>query len=219
MKKLRKTTSMLLIFALLIGTCSCAGNAAKEEVCDITVQGASETAPSDATLIEADITYPEVTTHEGVTYGVSATVTKITPTGLTLNYYRETADEALGELFTDGWYALEYCAGEDGPWLIWEQLPLSLTAEAIDLRDISISAQNKTVLTLDWTALYGALDPGAYRLVKILYERTSEGELYGKYDYLPFRIPEEPFAGYANTFFSTPRRGMAKYTRMPNMAF
>lgn len=219
MKKLRKTTSMLLIFALLIGTCSCAGNAAKEEVCDITVQGASETAPSDATLIEADITYPEVTTHEGVTYGVSATVTKITPTGLTLNYYRETADEALGELFTDGWYALEYCAGEDGPWLIWEQLPLSSTAEAIDLRDISISAQNKTVLTLDWTVLYGALDPGAYRLVKILYERTSEGELYGKYDYLPFRIPEKPFAGYGLTLADVPAEKMPSSKPVVNSDF
>ena len=156
------------------------------------------------------IVYPEVTMPEGAKYDVSATVTKITPTGLTLNYYRESEEKASGELFTGEWFALERCTGE-GDWeLVWEKVPPLPTAGNFAWRDIAypIPAQNKTQLTVDWTALYGALDPGAYRLVKILYERTSEGELYGKYDYLPFRIPAEPFAGYGLTLADVPAEKM-----------
>ena len=219
MKKLIKTMSILLISALLLGTTSCVKNAAKEDVCDDAVQGTLESAQSGANLTEIDTSYPEVTKHEGVNYGVSATVTKITPTGLTLNYYRESEDGSIGELFTDGWYALEYCADEDWLCLVWEQLPLSSTAEALDQREIPISAQNKTVLTLDWTVLYGALDPGAYRLVKILYERTSEGELYGEYVYLPFNILTEPFAGYGLTLSDVPAEKMPSSKPVVNSDF
>ncbi len=154
--------------------------------------------------------YPEITKREGASYGVSATVTKITPTGLTLNYYREAADETIGELFTGEWFALERCTDESGITLTWENVPLLLTAENLGWRDAAylIPEQNKTILTLDWTTRYGALEPGAYRLVKILYERTSEGELYGEYDYFPFRIPAEAFAGYGLTLADVPAERM-----------
>ena len=157
-----------------------------------------------------DIAYPEVTAREGVKYGVSATVTKIKPTGLMLNYYRESDGESVGELFTGEWFALERCVDEKAYILNWEQVPLLSTTSSFDWRAQAylIPAQNKTMLTLDWQSLYGALDPGAYRLVKILHERTSEGEVYGIYQYIPFRIPEEPFVGYGLTLADVPPEQM-----------
>jgi len=151
--------------------------------------------------------YPEVTEHTGVTYAVSTTLTDITPTGATVNFYRKEEKKPVGELFTGEWFALEYCTNEGEPFLTWETLP---TKGDYDWRSVaySVPAQNRTMLTLDWSTLYRALDPGAYRLVTVLYERTSEGELYGKYYYLPFRITEEPFSGYGLALTDVPAEKM-----------
>ena len=106
---------------------------------------------------------------EDTQLGVSMDLSRITPEGATVHFYRFDTGKA-GELsYGDDFIIERQNAGA------WEEVPM--ITENAAFNDIAhIIPENDTVeAKLDWEWLYGSLESGTYRIRKNIIDRTEDG--------------------------------------------
>ena len=106
-------------------------------------------------------------------WGLVLAAEAVTDTGLTLRFV-QSGGEPSGELQTGSPYWLE--REENGEWTAVEPL---MEDVAWDMMAYLISMDGETEMAVDWTALYGQLPAGSYRLGKSVMDFRDTGD----YDY------------------------------------
>lgn len=108
-------------------------------------------------------------------WGLVLAAEDVTDTGLTLRFVQSGGNPS-GELETGSLYWLERETG-DG----WEKMEPLIEDLAWTTEAYLIAMDDETEMAVDWTALYGQLPPGSYRLGKSVMDFRDPGD-YGDYD-------------------------------------
>ena len=159
---MKKMFALFLLLALLLT--GCGGT-------DSGGQTGNDTEGQDTT----SQTDGDLTTQEDP-WGLVLTAENVTDTGLTLRFI-QSGGEPSGELQTGSPYWLE--REENGEWTAVEPL---MEDVAWDMMAYLISMDGETEMAVDWTALYGQLPAGSYRLGKSVMDFRDTGD-YDQKDY------------------------------------
>ena len=204
MKKRILTLTLAAILALAPLT-SCQ---AKEEG-----QGASDTsttptlAPSVGDQLAIPIVeYPE-TNPDAFPYHLDllVTVTDVTATGATLNFYHPDG-LPMGTMVTTSWFALETMTD----FYSWRGVVPHPDADRdVALTETVVENRDGFELSVDWSNLYGTLEPGVYRIVKYIeYTRPDAEGTLSFLEYAGFVVDAESFAGRGLTLADVPAENM-----------
>ena len=112
-------------------------------------------------------------------WGLALAAEDVSPTGLTLRFVQRDG-APTGELETGSPFWLE--KEQDGTWVEVEPL---IEDMAWDMRAHLISMGGEAGVAVDWTALYGQLPPGSYRLGKTVMDFRGTGD-YDQRDYYAY---------------------------------
>lgn len=112
-------------------------------------------------------------------WGLALAAEDVSPTGLTLRFVQRDG-APTGELETGSPFWLE--KEQDGTWVEVEPL---IEDMAWDMMAHLISMDGETEMAVDWTALYGQLPPGSYRLGKTVMDFRGTGD-YDQRDYYAY---------------------------------
>lgn len=128
---------------------------------------------SDSYMQTVTVTYPvsedgQILPHKASDPGITLSVSDISPTGLCLTGSIETTKPG-GAVYAVGGYFLE--VQTDG---LWQTVPL-LYAHHWQWEPQRIDGSQHT-WQIDWTAIYGELPPGCYRIQKYFAVAESEEE-------------------------------------------
>lgn len=100
---------------------------------------------------------------------------KITPTGATLVFHQYDEKAPTGELEYGDAFVLEVFKDDQ-----WEEVPAALNNYAFNAIAYTIPSRNSSEQELDWEWLYGALEPGNYRIKKEIMDFRASGD-FDKY--------------------------------------
>ncbi len=108
--------------------------------------------------------------------GLYLTLKKITPAGAILVFHQYDENAPTGELNYGDAFVIEVQKNN-----IWEEVPVVVDGEYA-FHDIAYNISNRdtSVQELDWTWLYGTLQPGNYRIKKEIMDFRKSGD-YDKY--------------------------------------
>lgn len=108
--------------------------------------------------------------------GLYFTLEKISPTGATLAFHQYDEDAPTGELNYGDAFVIEIQKNN-----IWEEIPVA-AGNNYAFHDIAYNIPDRDTATqeLDWTWLYGTLEPGSYRIKKEIMDFRKSGD-YDKY--------------------------------------
>ena len=112
-------------------------------------------------------------------WGLVLAAEDVTDTGLTLRFVQSGGNPS-GELETGSLYWLERETG-DG----WEKMEPLIEDLAWTMEAHLIAMDDETEMAVDWTALYGQLPPGSYRLGKTVMDFRGTGD-YDQRDYYAY---------------------------------
>ena len=112
-------------------------------------------------------------------WGLVLAAEAVTDTGLTLRFVQSGGNPS-GELETGSLYWLERETG-DG----WEKMEPLIEDLAWTTEAYLIAMDDETEMAVDWTALYGQLPPGSYRLGKTVMDFRGTGD-YDQRDYYAY---------------------------------
>ena len=115
-------------------------------------------------------------------WGLVLAAEDVTATGLTLRFV-QSGGSPSGELETGSLYWLERKTG-DG----WEKLEPLIEDLAWTTEAYLIAMDGETEMTVDWTALYGGLPSGSYRLGKSVMDFRDTGDYDQKGYYACFAL-------------------------------
>ena len=161
-------TTVLLLALLLTG---CGGTGSGENEDGFSDQSAAEHTGGDlAAQAQKD------------PWGLALTAEDVTDTGLTLRFV-QSGGSPSGELETGSLYWLERETG-DG----WEKMEPLIGDLAWTTEAYLIAMDGETEMTVDWTALYGELPSGSYRLGKSVMDFRDTGDYDQKGYYACFAV-------------------------------
>lgn len=100
---------------------------------------------------------------------------KITPTGATLVFHQYDEKAPTGELEYGDAFVLEVLKNDQ-----WEEVPATLSEYAFNAIAYTIPSRDSSERELDWEWLYGALEPGNYRIKKEIMDFRTGGD-FDKY--------------------------------------
>lgn len=100
-------------------------------------------------------------------WGVTLSVKNVTPTGATV-VFSQNGGNPTGELSTGSWYSLEY---ENEEMAFAVEGDICWTAEAY-----TIPKNGEFEIDVNWSWLYGTLEPGTYRIVKEVMDFRGTGD-------------------------------------------
>ena len=104
--------------------------------------------------------------------GITLSVENVTPTGLTL-ICTQSGGNFSGEIITGSMYWLEVC--RDG---IWYELPTNLESVIWTAIAYMVEPNAQTPFGINWSNLYGELQPGLYRISKEFAVSGQNGVVY-----------------------------------------
>ncbi len=104
-------------------------------------------------------------------WGVYLRAKDVTPKGLTL-VCTQSGGNAEGELQTGSYYRLEYYESKSDEWI---ELSHGIDNLAWTMEAWMIPCGQSVEWNVDWTFLYGNLEPGYYRIVKEIMDFTGTG--------------------------------------------
>lgn len=125
----------------------------------------AEAAIRDENVTNAELESQAVYNDWGVSFRVAAD--RLSSTGSDISFYQMEFGE--GNLFTTDEYWIEKYT--DGT---WEQVP-TVTTPNWEGKGYGVAKMNSTYEYLDWSPLYGQLEPGLYRMGKRFENRGQEG--------------------------------------------
>ena len=152
------------------------------------------------------VEYPE-TNPDAFPYYLDllVTATDVTATGATLNFYHPDG-LPMGTMVTTSWFALETMT-DFGSWR--GVVPHPNADRDVPLTETAVENRDGFELTVDWSDLYGALEPGVYRIVKYIeYTRPDAEGTLSFLEYASFVVEAEPFAGRGLTLANVPVEDM-----------
>lgn len=100
---------------------------------------------------------------------------KITPTGATLVFHQYDEKAPTGELEYGDAFVLEVLKNDQ-----WEEVPATLSEYAFNAIAYTIPSRDSSERELDWEWIYGALEPGNYRMKKEIMDFRASGD-FDKY--------------------------------------
>ena len=100
-------------------------------------------------------------------WGITLSVTDVTPTGLTV-VFKQSGGNPTGELMTGSYYRLE---NKDKELAYIVEGDVAWTAEAY-----MIQKDGETEMQVNWQWLYGTLEPGTYRILKGVTDFRGPGD-------------------------------------------
>ena len=112
-------------------------------------------------------------------WGITLSVTDVTPTGLTV-VFKQSGGNPTGELMTGSYYRLE---NKDKELAYIVEGDIAWTAEAY-----MIQKDGETQMQANWEWLYGTLEPGNYRLIKQVSDFRGPGDFDEKEYYAEFTV-------------------------------
>lgn len=115
-------------------------------------------------------------------WGLVLAAEDVTATGLTLRFV-QSGGSPSGELETGSLYWLERETGDS-----WEKLEPLIEDLAWTTEAYLIAMDGETEMTVDWTALYGELPSGSYRLGKSVMDFRDTGDYDQKGYYACFAV-------------------------------
>ena len=165
---MEKLFVLALLFALLLTGCGGTDNTDRTEkdVSGQKVAGQKVTGQADGDLASQ---------AQEDEWGLALAAEDVSPTGLTLRFV-QSGGSPSGELETGSLYWLERKT-EDG----WEKVEPLIEDLAWTMEAYLIAMDDETEMAVDWTALYGELPPGSYRLGKSVMDFWDPGD-YRDYD-------------------------------------
>ena len=107
--------------------------------------------------------------------GLRFELKKITPTGATLVFHQYDEKAPTGELEYGDAFVLEVLKNDQ-----WEEVPATLSEYAFNAIAYTIPSRDSSERELDWEWLYGALEPGNYRMKKEIMDFRASGD-FDKY--------------------------------------
>lgn len=125
----------------------------------------AEAAIRDENVTNAELESQAVYNDWGVSFRVAAD--RLSSTGSDISFYQ--MEFGKGNLFTTDEYWIERYT--DGT---WEQVP-TVTTPNWEGKGYGVAKMNSTYEYLDWSPLYGQLEPGLYRMGKRFENRGQEG--------------------------------------------
>ena len=125
----------------------------------------AEAAIRDENVTNAELESQVVYNDWGVSFRVAAD--RLSSTGSDISFYQ--MEFGKGNLFTTDEYWIEKYT--DGT---WEQVP-TVTTPNWEGKGYGVAKMNSTYEYLDWSPLYGQLEPGLYRMGKRFENRGQEG--------------------------------------------
>ena len=125
----------------------------------------AEAAIRDENVTNAELESQAVYNDWGVSFRVAAD--RLSSTGSDISFYQ--MEFGKGNLFTTDEYWIEKYT--DGT---WEQVP-TVTTPNWEGKGYGVAKMNSTYEYLDWSPLYGQLEPGLYRMGKRFENRGQEG--------------------------------------------
>ena len=125
----------------------------------------AEAAIRDENVTNAELESQAVYNDWGVSFRVAAD--RLSSTGSDISFYQ--MEFGKGNLFTTDEYWIEKYT--DGT---WEQVP-TVTTPNWEGKGYGVAKMNSTYEYLDWSHLYGQLEPGLYRMGKRFENRGQEG--------------------------------------------
>ena len=125
----------------------------------------AENAIRDETVTNTELESQAVYNDWGVSFRVAAD--RLSSTGSDISFYQ--MDYGKGNLFTTDEYWIEKYT--DGA---WERVP-TVTTPHWEGKGYGVAKMNSTYEYLDWSPLYGQLEPGLYRMGKRFENRGEEG--------------------------------------------
>ena len=125
----------------------------------------AEAAIRDENVTNAELESQAVYNDWGVSFRVAAD--RLSSTGSDISFYQ--MEFGKGNLFTTDEYWIEKYT--DGT---WEQVP-TVTTPNWEGKGYGVAKMNSTYEYLDWSLLYGQLEPGLYRMGKRFENRGQEG--------------------------------------------
>ncbi len=140
---------LLLILITILMFCSCAASEQNTEVPE------NEMKPEISESAEPD------------DWGITLSVTDVTPTGLTV-VFTQSGGNHTGELMTGSYYRLE---NKDKELAYIVEGDVAWTSEAY-----MIQKDGETEMQANWQWLYGTLEPGAYRIYKEVMDFRGPGD-------------------------------------------
>ena len=112
-------------------------------------------------------------------WGITLSVTDVTPTGLTV-VFKQSGGNPTGELMTGSYYRLE---NKDKELAYIVEGDVAWTAEAY-----MIQKDGETEMQVNWQWLYGTLEPGTYRIFKGVTDFRGPGDFDEKEYYAEFTV-------------------------------
>ena len=176
---MKKILALLLLLALLLTGCGITANSGQTQ----TENGISEEGgelPDTAGQADGDLK----ARAQADSWGLVLAAEDVTETEMTLRFV-QSGGEPSGELQTGSPYWLERETG-DG----WETVEPLLEDVAWDMMAYLISMDGETEMSVDWSALYGQLPAGSYRLGKSIMDFRGTGDYDQKDYYAAFVIGE-----------------------------
>ena len=161
---MKKMFALVLLLAMLLTGCGGTDSSGQTEN-DIPGQDTTDQTDGDLTI-----------QAQKDPWGLVLAAEDVTATGLTLRFV-QSGGEPFGELQTGSPYWLE--REENGEWTAVEPL---MEDVAWDMMAYLISMDGETEMAVDWTALYGQLPAGSYRLGKSVMDFRDTGD-YDQKDY------------------------------------
>ena len=140
---------LLLIMTAIFMLCSCAASEQNTEAPE------NEMKPEISESAEPD------------DWGITLSVTDVTPTGLTV-VFKQSGGNPTGELMTGSYYRLE---NKDKELAYIVEGDVAWTAEAY-----MIQKDDETEMQANWEWLYGTLEPGTYRIFKGVMDFRGPGD-------------------------------------------